>query len=80
MLTIVTAGVWVVPWAFVSMSNSSKQTQYKKELKKLYDFKNKYDKHDENDETDKLFKLSMLLKDGYITQDEFNRQKAKIDL
>ena len=78
LLTVLTAGVWIIMWMFVAWNNSSKRTNYQRELKKLHDFKNKYDNHKTLDDTDKLYKLSLMLKDGYITQKEFDKQKSKL--
>lgn len=84
-LSIITAGIWIIVWFFVSMSKADERKTYRRELKELYELKNKYDsKKNEKPskknmtQTDELYKLSELLDKGHISKEEFNSQKEKL--
>lgn len=80
LLSIVTAGVWLIVWFFVALNVSSNKAALNKNLKKLYEEKAKFENNKNSDEdlTDKLSKLSEMLDKGHLTKEEFDTQKAKI--
>jgi len=80
LLSIFTAGIWLIVWFFVAANASSNKATLNKELKELYEEKAKFEnnENDNIDITDKLSKLSDMLEKKHLTQDEFNIQKAKL--
>jgi len=80
LLSLFTAGIWLVVWFIIALSVSSTKSELNKKLKKLYEEKAKFEnsEHSNIDVADKLSKLSEMLDKGHLTQAEFDTQKAKI--
>ena len=88
LLSIVTAGLWVIVWILVTISASIERNRLNGLLKKMYiekeqqeskDIKNTNNTSDASISIpDQLIKLSNLLEKGHITEEEFASQKAKI--
>jgi len=91
LLSIITAGIWVVIWILITISAGSEKRGYETRLKDFYgmkgrlenkkaDKKRKQDIEDTPtmDKTEKLIKLSEMLEKGLLTEDEFKQQKEKL--
>ncbi len=90
LLSLVTAGLWIVIWIFASISADKKRKSLQKKLDKLYkektELNNTYKKEEDiktshtlgGDNIDKLSKLSAMLEKGHITKEEFETQKDKL--
>jgi len=91
LLTIITAGFWLIVWIVVSISASIERGRYENELKKLFDTKRDYESNKQNksevansiitlSDKDKAELKSLLeLKDlNVVTEAEFNEKKKQI--
>lgn len=88
LLSILTGGLWLIVWILISISASMEKKRLEKVLKKLYNEKEifvqksnsaKVNTSSTNESTaSQLETLSTLLKNGILTQEEFNIQKTKI--
>jgi hypothetical protein len=90
LLSIFTGGFWIIIWIFVTVSTNLERKSLTEGLKKAYKEKEEFDslkkqqkeleiKYSTNtDSIEKLSKLSELLDKGYIIQEEFKSQKAKL--
>lgn len=90
LLSLLTAGVWIIVWIFASFSASHKRKYLQKKLDELYLEKTKLDNdykkeediklslNKQSDDIDKLSKLSEMFEKGHITKEEFENQKKKL--
>lgn len=89
-LSIITAGIWIIVWILIVISASSERRGYEKALKLEYQKKEDLIKKEKNidttesiknekmDTAEKLIKLAELKEKGLITDDEFTAQKSKL--
>jgi len=88
LLSIVTAGIWIIVWILITISASIERSRLEGLLKKAYNDRDKEKKQNiQKDDSgtntsttiaDQLTKLSELLEKGHITEEEFAVQKGKI--
>lgn len=86
LMSVITAGVWIIIWVLVSSSNSSQRSKLEKAMDLAIKARGEVSTTgvdsggtaEQSDGVQKIRELKSLLDDGVITEEEFNSKKEEL--